>query len=391
MNEKLERLKSHVAFLSSLLGKESPTVENSFVSLVEAKFALMKALRQKSQQSLNEIVTNKNAGAFPSLPAFSEIKMNYSQQELTLTLDPAQNFFHPVGGKVYFTNSGQTAVNSAWLFLVDVLKEFSVITPSPLYHEAAAFLRLLAPKTTSGKRKVLCLDSTSYEIVASKLEEQLKHCDWVVVDSTCWEMRSPEMETVILEIRKRNVPAFIVRSHVKLDALGAEYGLLGSIVYLPGDVAEADEHHRKMKHLIAITRSAASFESLYPFWTKDFLRLTQERTADIRANTRFVVNYLRENLKGIGKLVTFPHELYCFLELEERSELEATLRKSQKLTPVPFLVCDSFGFDQFSITMVGVVNDPSKCGLRFAGSDLPREELKATLDIVCRSLKAAYQ
>ncbi|MFL5784731.1 MAG: hypothetical protein ACJ76H_08995, partial [Bacteriovoracaceae bacterium] len=245
----------------------------------------------------------------------------------------------------------------------------------------------------SGKTKVLCLDSTSYEVVASKLEEQLNSCEWVVVDSTCWEMQSPEMKTVLLEIKKRNVPAFIVRSHIKLDALGAEYGLLGSIVYLPAGSSEAlvQEHDKKMKHVIAITRSAASYETLYPFWTKDFLKLTQERTADIRSNTRFVADYLREHLKGVGKLVTFPHELYCFLELEERSELESALRKSQKLAPTPFLICDSFGFDQFSITMVGVINDPSKCGLRFAGSDLPREELHATLDIICRSLKALYQ
>ncbi|MFL5785523.1 MAG: hypothetical protein ACJ76H_12985, partial [Bacteriovoracaceae bacterium] len=273
MKAKLERLKSHVAFLSSLLGKESPRVENSFASLVETKFALMKALRQKSQLAVNEIITNKNVSTFPALPAFPEIKISYSQQELTLALDPAQDFFHPLDGKIYFTSSGQTAVNSVWLFLADVLKEFTVSTPSPLYHEAAAFLRLLAPKSASGKTKVLCLDSTSYEVVASKLEEQLNSCEWVVVDSTCWEMQSPEMKTVLLEIKKRNVPAFIIRSHIKLDALGAEYGLLGSIVYLPAGSSEAlvQEHDKKMKHVIAITRSAASYETLYPFWTKDFL------------------------------------------------------------------------------------------------------------------------
>ena len=55
--------------------------------------------------------------------------------------------------------------------------------------------------------------------------------DFVLMDSTCYDVASPRLEHILTACVER-APTFVVRSHVKLDQLGMEFGRLGSVLLL---------------------------------------------------------------------------------------------------------------------------------------------------------------
>ncbi len=56
--------------------------------------------------------------------------------------------------------------------------------------------------------------------------------DHLVVDTTCWAATSPRLRKLVDAALEQGVPVTLVRSHVKLDFLGVEYGRLGSMVHI---------------------------------------------------------------------------------------------------------------------------------------------------------------
>jgi hypothetical protein len=395
MDQKLNRLKGHVDFLTGLLGKTPESIPHTYEALVKKKFRLMKELRVASLMKTEESVTNKSGFFYPDLPAISKISCGYSGQDFHFALDPANDFFYSGTGQIFFTNSGQTAVTTAMLFFYDVIPGVRFHVPRPLYHEAADILGLMKKISPEGKGPVVAyIDSMHFDVKAGSLDQHLKDAAWVLVDSTCWDMRSQEMNLVLESLRKKNIPSLIVRSHIKLDSLGAEYGLLGSLFFMGGNLSETEISHftLNLQNKIAITRSSAGYDDLYPFWVSgQFGKMTEERTKAIRSNTGIMEKFLSENLQEIGGIRSFPHALYCILELPFKSDVKEQLFKSRTLSEIPYLMCDSFGFDQVNITFVDYRYDPEKCALRISGSDLSPDDLVANLAIIQKVLQKIYR
>jgi hypothetical protein len=394
MNHKLNRLRKQIDFLGKLHGDEVEVIPSTYEAHVAKKFHLMKKLRVRSFFATDEIVTNKSALNFPDLPAFTKINSGYSGQDFQAVLDPENDFFYPCKGPVFFTTSGQSAITAALMFFFDIFSAPDVRHSPQLYHEAADFLQFLKKISgDSGERKISYIDSSAFEVTDENLAAEFKDCEFLLIDTTCWEMRSEETEKIFHQLSVSHVPALLVRSHVKLDSLGAEYGLLGSIVLFGGNL-NADQilkFSENLKKKIAITRASAGYTDLYPFWVKgEFAKLTHERTLDIKRNTRLIEKCIADKISSPMTLRTFPHSLFCLIELPSKENVRELLLKSSRLPSVPFLVCDSFGFDQLSVTYIDYTNDSKKCALRVCGSDLEEKDVIANIVILMEALKRLF-
>jgi hypothetical protein len=147
------------------------------------------------------------------------------------------------------TSSGMAAVTAALGALDHVLPRGTpLLLPLRAYFETLAFaaqhLGRLVPtprgKGTPWEGSVLLLDSITPEDEPSALTQPLGPLAAIVFDTTCYDTASPRIAGVVARAVAEGVPLILVRSHLKLDCLGTEYGRLGSIVLvLPRPAAPA--------------------------------------------------------------------------------------------------------------------------------------------------------
>jgi hypothetical protein len=145
--------------------------------------------------------------------------------------------------------------------------------------------------------------------------------DHVVVDTTCYEAGSPRIRDLADRAIAADSPVTLVRSHLKLDGLGVEYGRLGSVVHLatPMMSPERFDGYRAMRALDASVNRlvGASVVPLHlnPFLGDDaFQALNQERVERITAAGARVARDLREAFAGTTTTVrTFHHDLFACL------------------------------------------------------------------------------
>jgi len=91
----------------------------------------------------------------------------------------------------------------------------------------------LANSTSTDERRVLLLDFCA---PAGAFEATLRNpgraLDLLVFDTTCFAGGSGRIRRVLQWAQQGNIPAVMVRSHNKMDSLGAEYGRLGSASFV---------------------------------------------------------------------------------------------------------------------------------------------------------------
>jgi hypothetical protein len=146
--------------------------------------------------------------------------------------------------------------------------------------------------------------------------------DLLVFDTTCFAGRSGRIRRVLRWARRYGIPLVLVRSHNKLDSLGAEYGRLGSAVFVQGN-----EHQQwraggvewarlsfETRNAVRLLGGAALPAHFPPFaGSAAYWALTQRRVAAILRNGRSAARYFAAKLPSLSAELHFTHGLYVTL------------------------------------------------------------------------------
>lgn len=250
------------------------------------------------------------------------------------------------------------------------------------------------------------IDSSSedYEFPKSVAESEI-----VIVDTTCIMKTNKELKKFIKESIKNSWKVILTRSHLKLDSLGAEYGLLGSIVLispddfpLPNAKKEYDLENIRFQMVLHKTISChsnfASLELIYPFLSnKKINKLISERENRLQKNYKKI----KEAIEESGEEVTFYKNNIFFTftsNWEAKDQVEFKVKKNKYIcllkskTNFPIYYTDSFGFDFVSVTAFTEQHRKNKKGItcRVSIGDLNTEMLEQfckLVPIIIKNLK----
>jgi hypothetical protein len=205
-----------------------------------------------------------------------------------------------------------------------------------------------------------------------------RSCDVLIVDTTCLAARSARLRRLVTCSLDAGIPVILVRSHLKLDCLGLEYGRLGSVVFISSSRAVCTVRQQfkaldqLFQEMVRLTGGAAVPAHLPPFaGDARCEQLIRQRIASTMRNTRFLGFVLSKH--GIVAS-TYRHGLYLLLgggspDLDKIQCQAESLAAAVKRYNVPVRQAGSFGFD---FTCVNAFTDgDGRHFVRVGLSDLP--------------------
>jgi hypothetical protein len=235
----------------------------------------------------------------------------------------------------------------------------------------------------SSSFRILMLDSSA---PAFAFEAALRctraAVDLLVFDTTCFAGGSGRIRRVLACARRWGAPAVMVRSHNKLDSLGAEYGRLGSVVFVDWTTRAGSQS--RIKDLATETRNAvrllgsAALPAHFPPYigTVRYRELTNKRLAAILRNGRRASRYFAAALPNLTAELHFEHGLYVTLHsaslIDEAAARQAAAAMSHDLGQqgLPIRHAGSFGFD-FAAAEWFHHATTGRYSVRIAVADLP--------------------
>ncbi|WP_128925590.1 hypothetical protein [Bradyrhizobium guangxiense] len=369
--------------------------------VVRSKFQLTAALR--AEHELHEWKATETAWSHTSAPVSGPFAFSYDYQRADLSVR-GPSFYELDRGctsTALYTASGMAAISAVLLASAQIVEKADILVLPGSYGETLELIRSLVPHlrlvalslplgdafAAANSPRILLLDSCSF---AGAFEAALGHdgsgLDLLVFDTTCFTGRAGRIRRVLRWARRNGIPVVLVRSHNKLDSLGAEYGRLGSAVFVHGNEHRRRERRPDWTRLAAETRNAvrllggAALPAHFPpfvgsavYWV-----LTKRRVAAILRNGRSTARCFTAKLPALSGELHFAHGLYVTLRgkrpLDEASARQAAEDMSNELREEGFPIrhAGSFGFD-FAATEWFHDATTDQYSVRVAVPDLPSE------------------
>jgi hypothetical protein len=370
LDRKYEELKLLNACLRSPLSLNCP---RSINEVIERKFQLTASIR--AEHELQHWTATETAWAPAGRGMIGPFEFKYDYQRADLEVQGPS--FYELGGEfthdTAYTGSGMAAISALLLASARVLGPAEVLVLPGTYSETlelidayARHLRKvmlkneLANSTSTDERRILLLDFCAPDgAFEATLRNTGQSLDLLVFDTTCFAGGSGRIRRVLRWARQWNIPAVLVRSHNKLDSLGAEYGRLGSASFVQPPKGGSPAGRVRINELLSETRNAirlfggAALPAHFPPYigAHSYRVLTNRRVAAILRNGRHASRYFRSALKGLIRELHFAHGLYVTLSspqpLDEKAARWAATKMSEDLgrTGFPIRHAGSFGFD----------------------------------------------
>jgi len=397
LDRKFEELKLLNSCLSDPLTLGRP---GSIAEVIQTKFQLTALLRAAHEtQDWNATETAWSSNARPSSGGF---RFRYDYQRADLEVE-GPSFYalesHHFRQTIYAA-SGMAAMASLLLALSKLTGGAEVFALPGSYGETlelfkgyAGQLRLIVGSLEASvsasccRPRILLLDSCiSSRDFADAISAQDTGFDLVVFDTTCFASTSTRVGRVVRWCRRRGIPLVLVRSHNKLDTLGAEYGRLGSVSLLSNGNESNLPKTIDLELLTNETRDAirllgnGALPAHFPPYVGDatYSNLTRRRIAAILRNGRASSRLLASHLTGVPSQLNLVHGLYVTLgshaPLDEAAARQAAGAMSSELSAAGFPIhhAGSFGFD-FAATEWFYDPTADRYSVRVAISDLPSE------------------
>ena len=369
--------------------------------VVRCKFQLTAALR--AEHELHGWKATETAWSDTSAPASGPFAFSYDYQRADLAVR-GPSFYELDRGctsTALYTASGMAAISAVLLASAQMVQMADILVLPGSYGETLELIRGFMPHlrlvalslplgdalAPANSPRILLLDSCSlagaFEAVLGRDGSGL---DLLVFDTTCFAGRSGRVRRVLLWARRNGIPLVLVRSHNKLDSLGAEYGRLGSAVFVHGNEHRPRAGCPDWTRLASETRNAvrllggAALPAHFPPFVGSaaYWALTKRRVAVILRNGRSTARCFAANLPALSGELHFAHGLYVTLRgrrpLDEASARQAAEDMSNELRIAGFPIrhAGSFGFD-FAATEWFHDATTDQYSVRVAVPDLPSE------------------
>lgn len=372
----------------------------SVEEVIKSKFQLTARLR--AEHELLDWKATETAWSRTASPASGPFIFDYDYQRADLSVRGPSFYELPrsATSETIYTTSGMAAISALLLACARIIAESDIVVLPGSYGETLELIERfvptlrLTPKLPSpdglaraGVPRILLLDSC---VSASTFEAVLRcddpALDLLVFDTTCFAGCSGRIRRVLRWARRYAIPVAMVRSHNKLDSLGAEYGRLGSAVFVGWSGQGVGTSRSTVDRLAAETRNAvrllggAALPAHFPPYvgSKAYWTLTKQRVAAILRNGRHAARLFARELSSLAAQLHFSHGLYVTLRasrpLDEASARQAAEAMSGDLSRAgyPIRHAGSFGFD-FAATEWFHDATTDQYSVRVAVPDLPTE------------------
>jgi hypothetical protein len=409
----LERKHEELRLLNGCLSAPlPPTHPKSVAEVIRYKFQLTAAL--KAQHAMQDWAVTETAWAHSGQRHSGPFEFIYDYQRADLDVHGPS--FYALDGRcraeTVYTGSGMAAI-SALLLASRLLMDRADIMVLPgsygetqeLIERHARHLRLTTLKpspeeaiNSTHSPRIVLLDSSAPAYAGEiTLRSMDAAPDLLIFDTSCLSATSGRIRRVLNWARKSGIPAVMVRSHTKLDSLGAEYGRLGSAVFVHWDEnAPWAAHSRfenlpfEMRNAVRLLGSAALPAHFPPYIGSPAYRaLTGKRMASILCNSRRAIRHFASALPGLTEELHFAHGLYVALgsthSFDETTARRAAAEMSDELSRagLPIRHAGSFGFD-FAATEWFRNATTDRYSVRVAVADLPTPLWDELTDAIAR-------
>lgn len=348
-------------------------------------------------------------------------QLRYTYQRFDLRLERPQFhrgvylFAEAISGESIglYTSCGMAAIHAALSALDAVVSEaVELLLARDSYFETLQCCRRFFDRLhiksspgslAAGRPTVLYLDSICAEDPWSALDVDaalLKRVELVMIDTTCYQAGSRLLESRLRQILEAGTPTLLLRSHIKLDCLGMEYGRLGSLVLVvPSSLGRQKQRFISAYYPViheSLRFSGGMFTplNLFPLRVDPRFRcLNQRRIEHIQANNRFAQSYLHEcsDQGSVLESHAFHHELFFTLSFGASSQQEVEeviAHLCEVVGEAGFAVSDgaSFGGDLLVLSYFkNLWNDEDV--IRIAVPDIPREDVVGAVDVLYEALE----
>ncbi|WFU68696.1 hypothetical protein [Bradyrhizobium sp. CB2312] len=384
-----------------LRGPRNVPCPRSVDEVIAAKFQLAAALR--AEHELADWKATETSWSASARPTSGPFAFSYDYQRADLKVSGPSFYEAERGGtsEAIYTASGMAAIAALLLASARLVTTGNIVVLPGSYGETLElierFVRHLRLVTLSlppgdalagaGAPRILLLDScVSAGVFEAALRCDGSGLDLLIFDTTCFAGRSGRIRRVLRWARRYQIPVVMVRSHTKLDSLGAEYGRLGSAVFVAESETGAQARHLNSERLAAEMREAvrllggAALPAHFPPFvgTSAYWSLTKRRVAAILRNGRHAARHFARELAPLSAELHFTHGLYVTLRprhpFDEAGARQAAEAMSRDLSRAGFPIrhAGSFGFD-FAATEWFHNATTDEYSVRVAVPDLPTE------------------
>lgn len=357
--------RKELIFLASLCGDSArlPALP-SFQDCLTEKMRLRALIKRRSIPYNDDFESSLDLSR-PKSWAGMEFNFNYQRlgflnSDLTShTSLYGENQSH--SSQLLWTSSCQQAISC--LLMSASQKGIKIVCPWGAYWETISFIEnfLNCPLLLEKPRQswILYLDSSVWP-VGRQLDFDVKLCEAIVFDTTCFARKSSRIQEVIEFAKMANVPLFLIRSHQKLDCLGMEFGRLGSVLFLDFSFEKTSKEKSKslLYALSEIGRWFALFPNytqVYPFmFNEEFTSLNSQWIERVKRN-QILINGALEDLSWT-KPIVFDHGLYFYLRFkmdlseQEFEDIKTSLSRRLIILKIPSQFVASYPWDFVALT-----------------------------------------
>jgi hypothetical protein len=369
----------------------------SVTDVIRHKFQLTATL--KAEHALHDWTVTETAWAHQGQRRIGPFEFRYDYQRADLDVR-GPSFYELQCGVIdtVYTASGMAAISALLLALARVIGKADIVVLPGAYGETQEFIEGYAERfrmitlncaseaaviPKSASPQILLLDSSaSVPAFDAGLHQMDAAPDLLIFDTTCFSGGSGRIRRVLARAREFSIPVVMVRSHTKLDSLGAEYGRLGSMTFV--DRGKSAPCGPNLGEIPAEARNAvrllggAALPAHFPPYigTPLYRELTSKRIAAMLRNGRRAGRYFATALRGLTAELHYVHGLYVTLtgrrKLDEASARRAAAEMSRDLAEagLPIQHAGSFGFD-FAATEWFRNPTTDRYSVRIAVPDLP--------------------
>jgi hypothetical protein len=407
----LERKHREIGLLNnSLSSPRAVACPRSVDEVIKAKFQLSAALR--AEHELQDWKATETSWSATAAPASGPFTFSYDYQRADLKVNGPS--FYECGPdcitETIYTASGMAAISALLLAAARIIARADVLALPGSYGETLELVERFVPAlrlvilrlpladawANRGSPRILLLDScASAAAFEAVLRCNASALDLLIFDTTCFAGRSGRIRRVLRWARRGGIPLVMVRSHTKLDSLGAEYGRLGSAVFIRWHEEDPETRPSMAERLAAEARDAvrllggAALPAHFPPFVGSaaYWALTRQRVAAMLRNGRQAARLFARELGALSAELHFTHGLYVTLRadrpLDEAGARQAAEAMSCDLSKAGFPIrhAGSFGFD-FAATEWFHNATTEEYSVRVAVPDLPTElwnELAASI------------